>query len=590
MDTIPMLLVGLVAPKLKLDSMSTLYLSKLADKLSNAASISDVKDFILNINILFYIIPILCMLGYFGYSKYNERKLSFKKSKRYVYKVTNSQSVGIFSLFFKYFPEAFGRGDINDGSPSYNSSESTIVLPSSTTKFTFENIDPITQEKIQYTAKFNIEEIETEETTNSAPSGNTGPGSTNYTPGGSQSTTKVIKKKNRCIVITLNNSNYISYTELFKIINKKVCDYQASLCEHRITLYGTSIVTNVENEKDRNGVIPKLKNITSKIIDSPRRLFDKQMVFDTYFSPDKDIIKKYFKLNTFNLILYGPPGTGKSGLIRMAALYLERHIISIDLKSMTKEKAYQIFATPYINDSGSYRSKDVIIVLEEFDDSINYLYQKEKYRNAEKDDMRFKNKLNKITLFDKFDKTEDKEKENNCKDDKDGDGDGDGDDMESDDDSNMSNMPTISRFNKKNKFNKNKFGSILSSSKYFKYKDDKNIELKDLLALFQSCIPREGQIIIATTNHFESMYKKIPELFRPGRLTPFKVDFLNKETITELVKYYFDKESKDPEIDLDLPENHTIPTSFLIEMAKLSDGNFKWFKQIVDAYEYNSAK
>jgi hypothetical protein len=101
---------------------------------------------------------------------------------------------------------------------------------------------------------------------------------------------------------------------------------------------------------------------------------------------------------------------------------------------------------------------------------------------------------------------------------------------------------------------------------------------------------------MATTNHFEKMERRIPALFRPGRLTPFKVDYLDQKTINELVKYYFgrrlhdsevtfDKLNENPEITLELAENHTVPTSFLVEMAQLADGNFQWFKDIVLKYE-----
>ena len=52
--------------------------------------------------------------------------------------------------------------------------------------------------------------------------------------------------------------------------------------------------------------------------------------------------------------------------------------------------------------------------------------------------------------------------------------------------------------------------------------DEGEFQLEDLLEILQGPVPREGQIIIATTNKFDEIKNECPALFRPGRLTPIE--------------------------------------------------------------------
>lgn len=104
--------------------------------------------------------------------------------------------------------------------------------------------------------------------------------------------------------------------------------------------------------------------------------------------------------------------------------------------------------------------------------------------------------------------------------------------------------------------------------------------LKDLLEIFQSSIPRENQIIIATTNHLDIMKEEFPALFRPGRLTPVEITYLNQESFNELLTYYY-KDINEPIV---LSVDHNIPTSQIMEIVSMSPTyqQFKiLFKQII---------
>lgn len=89
---------------------------------------------------------------------------------------------------------------------------------------------------------------------------------------------------------------------------------------------------------------------------------------------------------------------------------------------------------------------------------------------------------------------------------------------------------------------------------------DEDIRMKDLLELFQGPVSPDRTIIIATTNKFEKIKEMCPDLFRPGRLTPFKIDYLDDNRINEMTEYYFNHSW-----DAKLPR--TIPTAFLTEQA-----------------------
>ena len=88
------------------------------------------------------------------------------------------------------------------------------------------------------------------------------------------------------------------------------------------------------------------------------------------------------------------------------------------------------------------------------------------------------------------------------------------------------------------------------------------IQLSDLLEIFQGPVPIDGLIAIATTNHFEEIKNMCPALFRPGRLTPIHFDYADGDTIQEISQYYYNKN-----VQIEIPEKTNIPTSLLIEMV-----------------------
>jgi hypothetical protein len=87
-----------------------------------------------------------------------------------------------------------------------------------------------------------------------------------------------------------------------------------------------------------------------------------------------------------------------------------------------------------------------------------------------------------------------------------------------------------------------------------------DFELNDLLEIFQGPVPREGQIIIATTNKYDEIKEVCPALFRPGRLTPVEFGYMTCKEVNELANVYFGHE-------VDIKFDPQIPTSKIIELA-----------------------
>lgn len=87
-----------------------------------------------------------------------------------------------------------------------------------------------------------------------------------------------------------------------------------------------------------------------------------------------------------------------------------------------------------------------------------------------------------------------------------------------------------------------------------------DFELNDLLEIFQGPVPREGQIIIATTNKYDDIKEICPALFRPGRLTPIEFGYMTHQEVNKLSNLYFGR-------NVDIKFNPQIPTSKIIEIA-----------------------
>jgi SpoVK/Ycf46/Vps4 family AAA+-type ATPase len=90
----------------------------------------------------------------------------------------------------------------------------------------------------------------------------------------------------------------------------------------------------------------------------------------------------------------------------------------------------------------------------------------------------------------------------------------------------------------------------------------KDFSLCDLVELFQGSIPCDGLIIIAITNDYEKIYEKCPKLFREGRLTPIKFDYMDKKILNELCMHYFGQP-----LNIKFDGLLKYPTSAIIEKA-----------------------
>jgi len=91
-----------------------------------------------------------------------------------------------------------------------------------------------------------------------------------------------------------------------------------------------------------------------------------------------------------------------------------------------------------------------------------------------------------------------------------------------------------------------------------------------LLEIFQGVVDVDGRLIFAMTNHFDKIKKECPALFRPGRLTPVYFGYIGRNTLTDIIQYYFKDITvcgAEDNLDAALPSELQIPTSEIIEQA-----------------------
>lgn len=111
--------------------------------------------------------------------------------------------------------------------------------------------------------------------------------------------------------------------------------------------------------------------------------------------------------------------------------------------------------------------------------------------------------------------------------------------------------------------------------------DLNDLRLHDLLGIFQGPIPYPSMIMVATTNNLEYIRKQSEALVRPGRLTPWLIDYIDTAVLHQIIAHYFPDTDATP--DLILPESHTIPTSLILDYAKSSLGDYERFRQLMQA-------
>lgn len=321
---------------------------------------------------------------------------------------------------------------------------------------------------------------------------------------------KPIMKNNFSIVIHLEKGS-LNCIEYFKAIENLKKQSNTKLMLYSVKIFGS--VSEVHHCIYDGNIYTKEEGYKRYI--------------EPYFSPNKDRLWKTFEMIQyepdriislgqtpyFNMLAYGPPGSGKSTFAYRIAMALGRHIVNIDLSSaltLGRNTMYQIFQKPIINNT-IYPPNKCVFMIEEIDYAIATLDKKKE--EPKWFDPRF------------FPGYSDFKIENS----------GRGQDEKN---------SGRGQDEKKEKARSNDF------------------ELSDLLELFQGPIPRNGGIVIATTNNIDLIRKKIPELIRPGRLTPILFDYLDYDTLQQISKFYFKQE-------LDIPhfEKLTTHTSDIIENA-----------------------
>jgi hypothetical protein len=255
-------------------------------------------------------------------------------------------------------------------------------------------------------------------------------------------------------------------------------------------------------------------NITSDYINMTRIEFNKykEEIPKKIFTDVFDDIVKYINNNIenqSNIIFYGPPGTGKSTMISGITTLFERTVVSCNLTNLSKRDGAYLFNHTY---KSIFRvsPRSCALVLEEFDESVMQLYEREQALNAVKH-------------------------------------------------------------------------SPKELVKYIKEVGEKTetlLTLKDLLNLFQGPFVNKGMIVLATTNNFDEIKEKLPALFRPGRLTPYYVGYINESELTRFLNYHYpDRDSK-----ITWYKKHSIPTSQLTVWATTYKNDFNGFKKILENY------
>lgn len=279
-----------------------------------------------------------------------------------------------------------------------------------------------------------------------------------------------------------------------------------------------------------------------------------KLFINTFYHPERDylwkliknvhISSKIFDDNGFykqcSFLLYGPSGTGKSSFAYRIAKTLGRSICQIDLRKInSKYDIKQILTNEITFKDGIFKSNDTVIVLDEFDLSIQYLKIKEdeKKKNKGKLQKSFDNYLknteassviqdNEISDFTKYNINGDNQGKQSYY------------------------YGTQSSYTCGNQGSSGTQGTQgyerMENTRKMNienlYENESSITIDDLLEIFQGPYPNEGAIIIATTNNYNKIKNICPRLFRDGRLKPIYFGYPTKEIIIQIVKDYFDKD------------------------------------------------
>jgi hypothetical protein len=266
------------------------------------------------------------------------------------------------------------------------------------------------------------------------------------------------------------------------------------LKHNHIDLYHVKILNESYEERQSKYIMYSGKTRTLEELE--------RIYMSTFFHPSKEILWNLIKdvqyrpeishmfgqESRIGLLLHGPSGTGKSTFAYRVAMCLNRHVITVDLRSIKKKSAiYNIIKNPNVGGYGNVTPKDVVFVFDEFDRTVIELAKRQDTKRM-----------------------------------------------------------IVNTSKNENKTDEKKSEIIENSSEQIY--NDNMLYLDDLLELLNGPIPIAGCIIIATTNKYEEIKKLCPPLFRDQRLTPFYFGNPNLETINEISQYYYKRniEIKEP--------------------------------------------
>lgn len=114
--------------------------------------------------------------------------------------------------------------------------------------------------------------------------------------------------------------------------------------------------------------------------------------------------------------------------------------------------------------------------------------------------------------------------------------------------------------------------------------DPDMLRLSDLLTIFQGPIPISRLMIVANTNDLGYIrdgngtdFNGLSALIRHGRLTPWEIGYMDTPTFHELIDYYFPSICKQISSLPSLDPNHIMPTSQIVDYAKMAMGDYDLF-------------